>query len=119
MRVRHVYVLNRSARRTTIEVSPTEFADTMRYGHYTFADQHEFLTRCCQVQWVLEVHEVLRGWLQRGMSILSIGSGLGEHEVLLFRAGYEVTASDFVGGGVFDQTGRPCRIRGRVDTPRP
>lgn len=98
MRVRYVYVLNRGERRSRIETTPGEFADTLRYDRRAFADQDEFLSRCCRDQWVLEVHEVLRDWLPRGASILSIGSGLGEHEVLLYRAGYDVTASDFVEG---------------------
>lgn len=100
MRVRRIYVqLKRDERaRTEIEATPGDFSESLRYDGFRFANQEEFLHRCCQQVWIQEVHEVLRQWISPADATLSIEPGLGEHEVFLFHHGYDVTASDFVAG---------------------
>lgn len=99
--MRHIYVRidNVTKRaRTTIQATPQDFLESTRCRQLRFASQDDFLNRCCQEQWIQEMSAVLRAWLCRDRTIFSIGSGLGEHEILLFRHGYDIIASDFVEG---------------------
>lgn len=98
MRPRSIFVRSNGAVRQAIEISPQEFLESLHYGQERFASQEDFLMRCCQQDWIREMNDVLKTWLPHNGTILSIGSGLGEHELLLFRMGFNVTASDFVKG---------------------
>lgn len=100
MRLRSIYVHQRPEEqvRTAIEATSQDFAGSLRYGQYRFASQEDFLERCCRQDWIVETNEVLQSWVRPQDVLLSVGSGLGEHEVLLFRRGFDVTASDFVDG---------------------
>ncbi|MCH7562957.1 MAG: hypothetical protein IH968_03935 [Gemmatimonadetes bacterium] len=67
----------------------------MRYGEQTFLDQQEFL-QILEAPWVVELNQALGGILTPDRSILSVGSGLGEHEIPFHLDGYDITASDIV-----------------------
>ena len=97
MRATHKYLIvpRAQARRQTLDATPDEFADTMDYRRTAFRTREEFLQRAA-VEWVRELHEVFAELLVRGRSVLSLGSGQGEHDVPLRLAGYDVTASDIV-----------------------
>ena len=83
------------AARRTIDSTVEEFAVGMGYEALRFEDSEAFLAHFCE-RWVLELHEELRSILARDRTVLGIGSGCGEHEVMLFREGYDVIASDVV-----------------------
>lgn len=80
------------------------YAATMDYRPGRFRDRQEFL-RAHDQRWVRELHEVLKDLLDPQRLTLGIGSGEGEHEVLLHEAGYRVIASDVV-PGVLDDAAR-------------
>jgi SAM-dependent methyltransferase len=44
--------------------------------------------------WIRELHDVYRRFLDPETRTLGIGSGYGEHELLLWQAGYDIVASD-------------------------
>ena len=97
MRTGHKYVEvpRHAVARRTIDATVEEFAAGMRYDALRFDDADAFLEHFGE-PWILELHEALRSLLDRERSVIGLGSGCGEHEVLLFRAGYDVTASDVV-----------------------
>ena len=100
MRLGYKYV---EAGHAHVDGRAEEFVTTMGYGtRYRTAE--EFLAAHDQ-RWVRELHQVLVELLDPGRVVLGIGSGEGEHEVLLHRAGYRVIASDLV-PGVLDDTAR-------------
>ncbi len=76
----------------------------MEYQPGRFRDRQEFL-RAHDQRWVHELHDVLKELLDPQRLTLGIGSGEGEHEVLLHEAGYRVIASDVV-PGVLDDAAR-------------
>jgi SAM-dependent methyltransferase len=100
-RLAHTYVAvdDEGPARTTLDVTPVDFAETMRYRTDKFETEDDFLAYC-KGGWRPEVHEALARVLRRERSILSIGSGLGEHEVPFARAGYDITASEIVPGAL-------------------
>lgn len=81
--------------RRSIDSSVAEFASGMGYAKLEFKDPEAFLAHFRQ-PWVLELHDALRSLLSPGRAVIGIGSGSGEHELLLSLAGYDVTASDVV-----------------------
>jgi len=81
--------------RRSIDATAADFASGMGYAELDFTDSEAFLAHFRQ-PWVLELHDVLRSLLSPDRAVIGIGSGSGEHEVLLFLAGFNVTASDIV-----------------------
>ena len=78
-----------------VDREPEEFAATMEYGARSYASGEEFLA-AHDHRWVHELHVAYAELLDRDRTILGVGSGEGEHEVLLLRAGFDVIASDVV-----------------------
>ncbi len=88
--------VKRGARaRSWVDSNVEEFAESIAYGQKKFRDQEEFL-QAFRSDWFIELNQVLREILSPDRSILSLGSGLGEHEVPFFLDGYDITASDVV-----------------------
>lgn len=81
--------------RSGIDASADEFAETMGYSSRRYASQAEFLRFHSGVTTV-ELNGVLRELLDRSRSILSIGSGEGEHELPFALEGYNILATDIV-----------------------
>ena len=84
-----------------IDATVDEFATTMGYSPGRYPTRESFLEAHRQ-RWVLELHDVLRELLDPDRLTLGLGSGEGEHEVLLGLAGYRVIASDIVPGVLDD-----------------
>lgn len=100
MRVAHKYIETHQREDSGAAVPRTaeEFKARLAYEPLT-ADELLALT---QIPWVAELHQVLRELLQPGRSVLSIGSGQGEHELPFFLEGYDITASDLLEGPLDD-----------------
>ena len=81
--------------RTEVDSTPEEFAETMAYESGRYRSAEDFLAQHSD-RWVLELHEALRDLLDKDRTVLSIGSGAGEHEALLAQEGYDIVASDIV-----------------------
>lgn len=60
------------------------------------SSRDEFLASALFAPWVHELHACHRRLMVDAGSILSIGSGYGEHDVLLHMAGYDVTSTDLL-----------------------
>ena len=101
MRVGHKYVADD---RAGIDHDADQYAATMGYAPRRFASRQAFL-EAHDARWVRELHAALTDVLSPDRPILSLGSGEGEHEVLLHEAGYDVIASDVV-PGVLDEAAR-------------
>lgn len=101
MRVGHKYVADVHS---GIDHDVAQHAATMAYRPGRYASPEEFLVAHDQ-RWVHELHEALVELLDPARPVFGLGSGEGEHEVLLHRAGYEVTATDVV-PGVLDDAAR-------------
>ncbi len=84
-----------AARRTDVDRTGAEFAETMRYGARRYEDRDDFL-RAHSADWVLELREALKDVLEKERTVLSIGSGECEHEIPLVLEGYQIQASDLV-----------------------
>ena len=82
-----------------VDGTPEEFAATMEYGSRRYGSAEEFLAAHDE-RWVRELHQAYCELLDRGRTVLGVGSGEGEHEVLLVRAGFDVVASDVVAGSL-------------------
>jgi len=82
-----------------VDSAPEEFAATMEYGSRRYGSADEFLAAHDE-RWVREQHEAYSELLDRGRTVLGVGSGEGEHEVLLMRAGFDMVASDVVPGSL-------------------
>ena len=85
-------VANQVARK--IDSGKGEFSQTMGYSDNAFPDEAAFRMQFCSASWIIELHQALCGLLHQGDKVLGVGSGYGEHEYLLFRKGYDITASD-------------------------
>lgn len=101
MRVGHRYVLvtHDQRVRTTIAQDASQHVEDNQYA--TAADSQctsrdAFLRSPLFAPWVRELHDCYRRALGDAGRILSIGSGLGEHDVLLHMAGYRITATDLI-----------------------
>lgn len=101
MRIGHKYI---SEARESIDSDVGQYAATMGYEPGRFTTPEDFL-RAHDQRWVHEIHNALCELLDRGRTVLSIGSGEGEHDVLLHLAGYDVIATDVV-PGVLDDAAR-------------
>ena len=80
---------------TSMPASEREFGESLGYAELRFSSREEFLAYARQ-PWIEDLRVVLREFLEPGRSVLSVGSGKGEHEVPLFLDGYDITASDIV-----------------------
>lgn len=103
MRIGHKYVEDPAAG-TAIDSDAAGYAATMGYEPRRFESAEEFVA-AHDARWVRELHEVLTELLDRDRVVLGLGSGEGEHEVLLHRDGFDVIASDVV-PGVLDEAAR-------------
>jgi SAM-dependent methyltransferase len=72
-----------------------EFELASGYTELSIAERAD-LDRLTAQRWVAELHEALVPMLSRDRTILSVGSGKGEHEVLLHEKGFDVVASDLI-----------------------
>jgi hypothetical protein len=85
--------------RTTIAATPEEHSVENQYGQLDcFRTQGEFLKSDLFSSWMLEAHECYKTALKDAGRILSIGSGIGEHDVLLHLAGYDIVSTDLIPG---------------------
>lgn len=100
MRVGHKYVVEATASRG-VDATVEEHAATMGYAPGRVESREAFL-RAHDHRWVHELHEVLVELLERDRLVLGLGSGEGEHEVMLGLKGYDVIASDIVPGVLAD-----------------
>ena len=103
MRVGHKYVES-GAEHCGIDHDAVAFSATMGYAPRRFESRQAFL-EAHDARWVRELHTALADVLSPDRTVLSLGSGEGEHEVLLHEAGYDVIASDVV-PGVLDEAAR-------------
>jgi hypothetical protein len=103
MRLGHSYVDagDARARQTTLPTDSAGFAAQMRYERDATDSPDAFLAATDE-RWVVELRVALRDLLEPGRSVLSIGSGRGEHEVPLHTAGYDIVASEVVPGALDD-----------------
>ena len=101
MRVGHKYVADD---RAGIDRDADQYAATMGYRPGRHASPEDFLAAHDQ-RWVHELHDALADLLDPQRTVLCIGSGEGEHEVLLHLDGYDVIATDVV-PGVLDDAAR-------------
>lgn len=96
MRVAHKYIETHeregSGAAVPVPRTAAEFRARLAYDPLTA----EGLLALTQVPWVAELHQVLRELLKRDRSVLSVGSGQGEHELPFFLDGYDITASDLL-----------------------
>lgn len=97
MRLAHDYVVADAGQelRRGLDRSADEFAERMAYREGRFATREELIAAASEA-WIQELHAALRELLDPRRRTLSIGSGYGEHDVLLALAGYRVVASDIV-----------------------
>ena len=97
MRVGHTYVEVGEAGtgRTTLDSSEEDFAETMHYEGFRFETPEEFIAYCDE-PWRREVRDALQDLLSPDRSVLSVGSGLGEHELPFHLEGYDIVASDLL-----------------------
>lgn len=79
-----------------IDHEVAEFAQTMDYHDIHDITQDEFLKRYCSEKWVSELHRAYERGLSKERLTIGIGSGYGEHELLLHLKGYPILASDII-----------------------
>lgn len=89
MRLGHAYVPEAAAT-GTLPADPDAFR-----AHLAYAPIDDFSALTDQ-RWVRELHAALMDLLEPTRTVLSLGSGKGEHELLLHRAGIPVTASELL-----------------------
>lgn len=80
---------------TELPRSGDDFAQILAYAEASFPTREAFLAET-EAPWHAEFQAMLRSFLRKDRSVLSIGSGLGEHEVPLVLAGYDIVATDIV-----------------------
>ena len=73
-----------------------EFGETMEYNGIKFTTQQEFLDKLCSPNYIKELHEAYQTFFQKERLVVGIGSGLGEHQLLLFLNGYKTVSSDII-----------------------
>jgi hypothetical protein len=103
MRLAHSYVDAADARadQVTLPDGAGELATHMSYAREAAATREAFLAGCGE-RWMVELREALGELLARDRSVLSVGSGRGEHEVPLHLAGFDIVASDVIEGALDD-----------------
>jgi SAM-dependent methyltransferase len=103
MRLAHSYVDAADARagQLTLPAGAGEFATQMSYAREAAPTREAFLAAAGE-RWMVELRGVLAELMARDRSVLSIGSGRGEHEVPLHLAGFDIVASDVVDGALDD-----------------
>lgn len=103
MRLGHSYVEagDPRAAQTTLPAGAEELATQMSYEREATTSREQFLAAADE-RWIVELRGVLRELLDPARAVLSIGSGRGEHEVPLHLEGYDIVASEIVGGALDD-----------------
>ncbi len=103
MRLGHKYVEVEADEpaRTGLDSTPDDHRESNVYDELRFDTRDEFLAYCEQ-EWIVELREALERLLDKDRSVLSLGSGKGEHEVPLFLDGYDIAASDIVADALED-----------------
>lgn len=97
MRLGHK-IVQRGSHGVGVDGTVAEFSEGMHYRDTIrgFATPEAFVRHFENQSWVAELNAELCRMIDRDRKIFGIGSGLGEHEILLSQAGYCVTASDVV-----------------------
>ena len=103
MRLAHSYVDAADARaeQETLPAGAGEFATHMGYARDAAPTREAFLAAADE-RWMVELRDALAELLARDRSVLSVGSGRGEHEVSLHLAGFDIVASDVIEGTLDD-----------------
>lgn len=112
VRIGYKFILVKPGNNVNLDIGSDieSFEKTMGYSllHKGFGSKEDFLETYCSGQSpsVLnrrELNKVLELMLSKNDRILSIGSGIGEHDVLLHLSGYKIVASDII-PGVLEKT---------------
>ena len=74
---------------------------TYSSGNTSVLGKDDFLKTHCSARWIKELNTELKKILSRNEKILSLGSGIGEHEVLLHRA-FFLAARRIGAAGIYD-----------------
>ena len=96
MRLAHSYIdgVYDSSAQVVLPSTVQGFARQMNYDN-SVSSREEFI-RKADLPWINELHAELVDLLDPSRSVLSVGSGKGEHEVKLGLKGFKITASDIV-----------------------
>jgi SAM-dependent methyltransferase len=97
----YLHVPSTARVRTDLAATAGEFHEALAYDEVALRSQEDFAAFAAE-PWVAELGAALRGLLSKERSILSLGSGKGEHEVPLFLDGFDITASDLDGTALED-----------------
>lgn len=81
-----------------IDHEVAEFAETMGYQDLAYLTRDQFLKKNCSHRWISELHHAYDKALSKEHLTIGIGSGYGEHELLLHLEGYPILASDIIPG---------------------
>lgn len=102
MRIGHDYLLVERGQpaETSIARTRDEFVRDNAYQNAGELTSREVFLRSSRyfARWVREAHEVYEAILRDAGRILSIGSGVGEHDVLLHLSGIDVISTDLLPG---------------------
>jgi hypothetical protein len=100
MRIGHKYYLvaTSAGGRRSMARSAAEHVEENHYDRYRFDTPQEFLRSSLYPRWVREVHHCYVELLGGSREVLSVGAGMGEHDVLLHLAGFSVISTDLVAG---------------------
>jgi SAM-dependent methyltransferase len=101
MRLAHSYVEAGDARAAQVTL-PTDAGQHATHMAYEPVATREAFLAAAGERWMVELRAALRELMAPDRSVLSIGSGRGEHEVPLHLAGYDVVASDVIEGALDD-----------------
>jgi len=82
----------------TLQNSIEENTKTMKYDKMVFKTQKDFFDRFFTNLWINDLNSVYSRLLSKINCTIGIGSGVGEHELLLFHEGFDVIASDIIPG---------------------
>jgi cyclopropane fatty-acyl-phospholipid synthase-like methyltransferase len=95
------YYYNLDSRETVelpVDADIESFSKTMRYEKQDWKIAQAMLDSIMSKHWIMELHEAVMPFLDKNRTLLGIGSGEGEHELLLHLKGYNVVASDIIPG---------------------
>ena len=85
-------------RTISIDSDSEEFGNTMGYFDISTTTPDFFLENFCSHSNVQELHSIYERFLSKERLTVGIGSGYGEHELLLHLKGFPVIASDIIPG---------------------
>lgn len=101
MRIGHKYYLVPRGQATDTAIANTQeslFVVNQYDAARDLGSREEFLRSRYFSDWTREAHEAFKASLQNAGRILSVGSGIGEHDVLLHLAGLPVISTDLLPG---------------------